>query len=263
MKKAPFHPLLLGLYPALMMLAENVSQVLFEDTVRVFYFSLLLIVVFFLLSYAVIRSWHKAALISSLVLVLFFSYGHVYSVLQGAQLGPVVIGRTLVLLPVYFLLLAVGTWLILTRPFDVRRLTQGFNIVGLILLAYPLYTITSYYIHAERIRSSHRAEIPSALSQKFEGEVPSIYYIILDMHARTDVLQEIYGYDNTWFIDSLKQMGFYVAEESTSNYSSTLQSISSSLNMDYINYLQETYGPDSNNREPFGLLLAQNQVTSI
>jgi Sulfatase len=33
--------------------------------------------------------------------------------------------------------------------------------------------------------------------------------------------------------------------------------------MEYINFLEDTYGSDSNNREPLGLLLAQNKVTSI
>ena len=263
MKKIPFHPFLLGLYSALMMLASNVSQVVFSDTLRVFYLSLLLIVIVFFISYLVIRDLQKAALMSSLMLILFFSYGHVYSVLQGAHIGPVLLGRTLVILPVYLLVLAIGAWWILTRLSDIDKVTQTFNIVSLFLLIYPLYTISAYYIKAEMIRSSQNVEIPIELSQKFHGEVPNIYYIILDMHARTDILQNIYGYDNSWFIDALKKMGFYIAEDSTSNYSSTLQSLSSSLNMEYINYLEDTYGSDSNNREPLGLLLAQNKVTSI
>jgi hypothetical protein len=113
------------------------------------------------------------------------------------------------------------------------------------------------------IRSSQTAEIPAELAKKFHGEPPTIYYIVLDMHARSDVLQKIYHYDDSSFINALKKRGFYVAEQSTSNYSSTLQSISSSLNMEYINYLQDTYGADSNNREPLGLLLARNKVTQI
>ena len=263
MKKIPLHPFLLGIYPALAMLASNVSQVVFADTLRAFCSSLLLTLIVFCVSGLVVRNWRKGALITSLIVVLFFSYGHVFSMLEGSHIGPVLVGRTLVILPIYLLVLLIAAWWILARFTDAEKVTQVFNVVGVFLLIYPLYTVSSYYIKSEIIRSSQKADIPVELAQKFQGRVPNIYYIVLDMHARSDVLKNIYGYDNSWFINTLEKMGFYIAEESTSNYSSTLQSISSSLNMEYINYLQDIYGSDSNNREPLGLLLAQNKVTSI
>ena len=55
--------------------------------------------------------------------------------------------------------------------------------------------------------------------------LPTVYYIILDGYARQDVLQEKYQIDNTPFIDFLKQKGFYVAEQATSNYKSTALSL--------------------------------------
>jgi len=263
MRKIPFHPFFLGIYPALVMLASNVSQVLFTDTLRVFYASLLIILVVFGTSYLIVRDWRKSALIASLMLILFFSYGHVYSILQGFSVGPFVIGRTLVILPLYLILFTVCTWWILTRLKNIISVTEMFNAIALFLLVIPLYTVLSYYVRSEMIRSSQQANIPVELAQRFQGEPPNIYYIVLDMHARSDVLEKIYGYDNTWFTSALEEKGFYIAEESTSNYSSTLQSISSSLNMEYINYLQDVYGADSNNREPLGLLLARNKTTKI
>jgi hypothetical protein len=246
-----------------MLLANNVSQVILTDTFRMFYASFLLVAITFGLFYAAIRNWYKASLVETLFLVLFFSYGHVYLLLRGFNIGPILLGRTLVILPSYGLLMGVLTWWILARLSDPLKLTQTINMIGLFLLAFPLYTVSSYYMRAEIIKSSQKLEPPTELSQKFEGEPPSIYYVILDMHARTDVLQKIYGYDNSWFISRLKEDGFYIADESTSNYSSTLQSISSSLNMEYINYLEETYGRNSNNREPLGLLLTQNRIMRI
>ncbi len=263
MKKIPFHPFLLGIYSALALLASNVSQVVFSDTVRVFYVSLLLTLLVFGISYLIIRDWRKAALIASLLLIFFFSYGHAYSILRGVSIGPLLIGRTLIILPFYLTIVSVASWWILRRLKNTSSLTEIFNAIGLILIALPLYTVSSYYIRSEMIKSSQQVDIPAGLIQKFHGEPPNIYYIILDMHARADVLQKIYGYDDTWFINALKKQGFYIAQESTSNYSSTLQSLSSSLNMEYINDLEDTYGANSNNREPLGLLLAQNKLTQI
>ena len=55
------------------------------------------------------------------------------------------------------------------------------------------------------------------------GNLPDIYYIILDSYARQDVLKEVGGYDNSDFINYLTSKGFYVASESCSKYTHTLK----------------------------------------
>ncbi len=67
------------------------------------------------------------------------------------------------------------------------------------------------------------------------AELPDIYYIIPDGYARADMLQAVYGFDNSQFITGLQQRGFYVAEASHSNYAMTFLSLASSLNLRYIN----------------------------
>ncbi|HEX6269515.1 MAG TPA: hypothetical protein VFZ43_04720 [Anaerolineales bacterium] len=261
-KKLILHPFLFALYPVLSLLSFNVSQTLISDTFRSFVVVLLFAIILFALFYLLTKDGHKAGLLASGTLVLFFSYGHVTTLFRGFSLGAVLIGRTLVLLPIWGMLLAIFAWWVFRKK-SAESITPTTNIVGLLLLILPLYTISNYYFQAELIRRSQKAETPAALLQQFKGEPPDIYYIVLDMHARTDVLQAIYEYDNRWFIDMLRQKGFYIAEQSTSNYSSTLQSIASSLNMEYINYLQDIYGPASNNREPLGLLLKKNKIFKL
>lgn len=261
-KKLILHPFLFALYPVLSLLSFNVSQTLLSDTSRSFAAVFLLAVILFAFFYFLTKNWHKAGLLTSGVLLLFFSYGHVISVIRELSLGPVLIGRTMVLFPLWGLLFILFAWWIFRRQ-NLSSFTMAFNLVGLFLLILPVYTVSRYSLQSEWIRRTQKAETPANLLQQFEGEPPDVYYIILDMHARTDVLQALYGYDNSWFIEALRQKGFYIAEQSTSNYSSTLQSIASSLNMDYINYLQEEYGSDSNNREPLGLLLKENRVFKL
>ena len=67
-----------------------------------------------------------------------------------------------------------------------------------------------------------------------DGQLPDIYYIILDGYGRADVLQQTHEFDNTEFLDSLSQRGFFVASESRANYPSTRFSLASSLNMAYL-----------------------------
>jgi hypothetical protein len=91
---------------------------------------------------------------------------------------------------------------------------------------------------------------------------PDIYYIILDGYGRADVLAQYYQFDNSDFISFLKENGFYVAGQSHSNYLQTALSLSSSLNMDYLNFLSEKYG-DSDDRSPAARLVKWNTVLRI
>jgi hypothetical protein len=77
------------------------------------------------------------------------------------------------------------------------------------------------------------------------GSGPTIYYIILDAHGGQDILQELYDYDNSEFIRFLKDKGFFVGDSSFSNYSQTALSLSSSLNMQYLDSIGLPAGIDS------------------
>ena len=56
-------------------------------------------------------------------------------------------------------------------------------------------------------------------------------------YARADQLASVYGYDNSAFLAALRQRGFYIADDSYSNYQRTTHSVISSLNFDYLDRL--------------------------
>jgi hypothetical protein len=62
---------------------------------------------------------------------------------------------------------------------------------------------------------------------------PNIYWIVLDGYPRADVLREEFAFDNSDFIHSLTLLDFAVLDKSRSNFPATINSISSTLNMDY------------------------------
>lgn len=93
------------------------------------------------------------------------------------------------------------------------------------------------------------------LSEYKLGKQPSrdIYIIILDMYAGSDTLK-YYGYDNSPFINMLKEKGFVVYDNMESSYNKTLATFSSVLNLKYlkdINY--NTISEAINNAELFKL----------
>ena len=60
---------------------------------------------------------------------------------------------------------------------------------------------------------------------------PDIYLIMLDGHARADVLKEVFDVDGAAFVDALEQRGFAVSAQSRSDYEVTVHTLSSMFNM--------------------------------
>lgn|GEM_PF-2770277 len=63
---------------------------------------------------------------------------------------------------------------------------------------------------------------------------PDVYWIVVDSYPNREQLLEVYGFDNSAFLDGLLERGFAIAEESFANYSETLLSVPSTLEMEYI-----------------------------
>jgi hypothetical protein len=232
-RKFPFYPWLLALYPALALLAHNVAEVQVSAALRPLLASLLLVTVIFLVFLLILRDAGKSALCAALCLLLFFSYGHVYQALRGLS-GDALLGRHRYLAPLYFGLLILGMWGIRQLK-DPAIMTQTLNVVSLVLVAMPLLSTMNYY----RVESANAAQVgavPSGDALKFAGQgtPPDVYFIVLDTYMRGDALKQDLHYDNSEFLNSLKEMGFYVAECSRPNYDYTHASVTSTLNMDYI-----------------------------
>lgn len=63
----------------------------------------------------------------------------------------------------------------------------------------------------------------------------NVYYLLVDMYPRADVLKANLNYDNFEFVNFFKERGFIVAEKSFSNYSFTNLSLTATFEMNYPN----------------------------
>ena len=70
------------------------------------------------------------------------------------------------------------------------------------------------------------------------SQLPDIYHIVLDGYGRSDVLQRLYGTDNSDFLENLRRRDFFVASHSRSNYHQTEASLASTLNLGYLDARQ-------------------------
>src|SRR5512139_3890644 len=77
------HPFLISIYPVLALYANNVDEAEFSAVIRPLFLCLLGAVIVLGLFTLLLRDKPRAALATSLCLVLFYSYGHIYSYLEN------------------------------------------------------------------------------------------------------------------------------------------------------------------------------------
>lgn len=253
----PLHPFLFAAYPILALLAVNTSEVDAASGWRSLFLSVFTAGLFLLVFYALLRDWKRAALLSTIVLILFYSYGHVYILLKGINRGGFYLFRHRTLIPLWIVLGAVLIWWVSRRSFRTQPATYLLNLVGLFLLILPLFQLTSFLLQS---RSSQTESNTAVLRLQVEKTPPDIYYIILDGYGRADVLENEYASDNSDFLNTLRDLGFYIAECSQSNYAQTQLSLASSLNFNYIDMLSDRFVTGSDDRTGLDALIHHSAV---
>ena len=207
----------------------------------------------------ILRDGKRAALLTTLFLILFYSYGHVYNLLKGVQLGGVFLFRHRTLIPAWIALLALGTWWALRKSANITPVTYTLNSVGFFLLILPLVQMASFLLQTSNLQADAERNT-SILNLKPGDPPPDIYYIILDGYGRGDVLRNEYGFDNSDFLNTLKNLGFYIAECSQSNYAQTQISLASALNFNYLDALSDRFVPGSDDRTGLDSLIRHSAV---
>lgn len=97
------------------------------------------------------------------------------------------------------------------------------------------------------------------------GEIgkPDVYHLVLDGMGRPDILADRYALQVDEYLNELKSCGFDVSlRQSHANYVQTHLSLSSMLNLDYLDELLDAQGT-SQNRSPLLDLIARARVPSV
>ncbi|MCB2213796.1 LTA synthase family protein [bacterium] len=231
--KVVAHPILLALYSVLALFSTNLGEMIFQTTLRSFGFASLVALIVLGAFYLVCRNWQKAGIAATWTLLLFFTYGHVYNLLKGSV---PLLARHRYLLLLWGLVFILGLLLIIYKINQPKVITKIFNIVTLALVGFSLFSIGRYYVTKNQTSQTYEIQ-PGQLALTLPENQPDIYYILLDGYTRADVLDEKFGFDNSSFINSLEQRGFYVPTCNRSNYTSTQLNLATLLNMDYLDGL--------------------------
>jgi hypothetical protein len=180
-----------------------------------------------------VKKWgvqEKPFIVLTATTFIFFNYvTYIHIYIQNHIISHIV------LICLYFLM-----WFFLIRD-NYPRLRKSFGelifiFITLLTLLSLIYCIKTnlqkvsdevYYNAAQTLPEKNRDIEPAGL--------PDIYYIVTDAYAGKNSLKRLFSFDNKPFLAELKNKGFYLPEKSYANFPKTEYSISSNLNLSYIN----------------------------
>ena len=273
----PLHPLLVAAYPVVFLFTENAAE---EVSVTSLWIPMLasvaiagaVLVVLGLLT----RDWMRSGLVTTVLVIGFFGYGHVWNAVLVAidKIEERVSWLTGIsgwldsqwpLIAAWTLVVALGIVVaVRARPQHVRTATGILNIVTAVLLAINAWGLASTTVAVDASKAPDQEDVTALdLAPRDPDDLPDVYYIIVDRYAGPTALQNTYGYDNEPFLTALEERGFAVARHAHANYIKTPLSVVSSLDMDYLD--PEPYkaaATDEADRGPIHDELRERRVVS-
>ena len=247
------HPILIALFPVFLVYSQNIHLILIQGII----FPILIILGITIAIWAsirlVLKNTRKSALLTSLYVFLFFSYGIIFKILESNVTEEYFILIHALLLITYTSLVVFITYYVVKTRRKLNNITSTTNVVSITLLSLVFFNIIAY--NFENFSSFDDETYESIILGNNLNSLPDIYYIVLDEYAPLRTLDTFYNYDNSNFVKFLQERGFYVAKNSHSNYAETFLAMASTLNMKYVNYLSDTVGKESlDQRIPYQMI---------
>jgi hypothetical protein len=240
---AVFHPFLFGIYPVLTLYLLNINEIVFSGIWQAVITSCVVTLVIVVVSLVIFRAWERAAAFASLTISMFFLYGHVFEITNGLTLFGVDLARHRYFIPFWVVIYLSGLLFLLRRK-DISSLTRVLNTISLFLIVSTLAQIVFYAFQIGFLHRSVNANTVNESVASTPAASPAdrdVYYILVDAYGRQDLLADSYNLDTTEFINGLKEAGFYLPMCSQSNYDYTTTSMSTTLNMEYLDALGLDY----------------------
>jgi len=226
-----FRPFFLALLPLFFVLhgyTENFPLIGIGDALGLLLRYWLATAVLFALSYLFLRSARKAAVLVFILMAFEFFFGSAHD--AASKFLPAFLTRYTVLLP---LIVAGAIALLIYFRRTHRSFVRFGRYVQLLLLVLLLIDAVSLAVKGSK-PASLKAMLPEGFRPCDTCAHPDVYFIIADEYAGARELKDIFGYDNSPFLDALRSRGFHVQDSCSSNYNYTPFSTASILNMDYL-----------------------------
>ena len=225
----PIHPLLVAAYPVVFLFATNATE---QVTLAPMWSPLVMALggamIALAIGVVVTHSWHRGALIATVLVAGFFGYGHAWNAAVA------VLDSQWLLIGAWALLVLIGlvvAWRFRRRA---RTATRVLNLVAAIALLLNAWTLAGTMVAVASVGTIPAELTELELDPPDEGDLPDVYYVILDRYAGSNGLAAAYDFDNEPFLTALEERGFDVARNAHANYIKTPLSLASSLNMEFV-----------------------------
>lgn len=244
----PLHPIFLALLPVLSLYSHYLGAYEWAEIQPSALVAVGVGAVAILPGLILFRNLRKAAILATVALAGGLFYVRLFDTMGGTPVIGPLLAHHRIALPLYlFVVLGTAWWLWRTK----RRLdvvTPLANVITLGMLLLPAGQL-AWFFATHRVESPDPAAAvaadPNLASATRPAQPPDIWYIILDRYGSQATLQDVCGDDNQEFYDYLTARGFFVAQESFSNYPRTPLSLASSLNFEYLDEVAAKAGEDS------------------
>lgn len=247
------HPILIALFPVLLIYSQNVHLILIQGIIFPTLIILSVLIVLWIGLKVVLKNIRKSALLSSLYTFLFFSYGHIFNILEANFAQEYFITIQVLLLIIYTSIIVITTYYIVKMNLILDNTTRIINVMSIVLVLFVILNIGIY--NFENPTNSFQDENNSIVLESNFNDIPDVYYIMLDEYASLATLDRFYDYDNNNFIKFLQDHNFYVTKNSQSNYAVTFLATASTLNMKHMDHLTNTLGNESvDQRIPYEMI---------
>ncbi|MBL77301.1 MAG: hypothetical protein CL763_10330 [Chloroflexi bacterium] len=276
-----------AIFPVIFIYSQNIHLLPFQEILFPLGFLIGSSILIWFITKSISKNSIKSGLFVSLFFVTFFSYGHIYNLLSGMTISDVDLGRHRFLLIPFVSSIVLGIIFLLKTKRKLNNFSQITTVVSITIVLIAIFNVgvsisqENYFFSVNEqqdekflgVGASNESFIDifsvtdneNTYSKKLDSNPahPDIYYIILDEYGSKSALEEFFNYDNSKFLSEIKDKDFFIFEPSYTNYPTTVQSLSSSLNMKYINYLTDEAGIDSKNYHLLNEILSKNEVMKI
>jgi hypothetical protein len=244
------HPLSFALFPVLSLYSSNIHETPADQVVLPLVVAAAITLFIQVAARLLLKNGDRVGIVLSAAVLIFFLYGHMLRVVEAVRLpGPAV---ALAVTTTLFFLAVV--WLTARTGRDLGAVTKLLNVLSLSLLVVVLVPILLHAVQTigERDYSRLPALDPGvpAASIGAGPNPPDVYYLVFDRFGSEGSIKEFCGLDTAPFFVALRERGFHVIEHARPNYPKTSHSLASSMNMEYLTFLEEAgitpatdYGP--------------------
>jgi hypothetical protein len=188
----------------------------------------------------------SVALCLAIWLVMYFNFNHsIFIKITNFRFSSVyMLGIVALIFGVFFV------YIKRKQEAQLQKLASYLNLLFLIFILIDVGKISYMEITRKPPLSYAKGNEINITNKVSQDSLPDIYLIVLDEHMSTQGMKDHFQFDNAALDSFLTDQGFYIASRSKSNYSQTVFSIASTLQMNYFHALTMVTFPDDN---PLGI----------